>query len=242
MNRKDPTDPTDSRTYLQRASSPFLIVLLLVMFLIGTAIGGVFRVRNVNVVGTNLPVNLIVQTAGVRGQNLFTVQSDLVSRRLASVKEIAVQRVETSFPDRVTIYAVLRKPFVAFRAGRALYELDWKGSIIREVATTALPVIVGSKGTHNLGAGVVEAVRYAIDALKNVPNGPIASFRFDSKSGLQIIGQGGWMADVGYGPPQSLVNRVATLATLLSKIKGRSDHLRSMDLRLPLPYARFTGA
>lgn len=218
------------------------MALLAAMFLIGTTVGGVFRVRQVEVVGRDLPVNQIVQAAGVHGQNLFTIQSDQVSRRLASVREIVVQRVESSFPDRVTIYAVLRKPFVALKTGKALYELDWKGSTIRQVASTPLPVILEGKSSDNLGTGVVEAVRYAIQSLKNVPNGPISSFHFGIRSGLSIVGQGGWTADLGYGSPRTLVNRVVTLATLLSNIKNRPDHLRFVDLRLSLPYARFTSA
>src|SRR5579859_3153003 len=75
---------------------------------------GIFRVHRVDVVGHSLPVAMIQRVAGVDDQNVFTVQSDQVVARLAVIREIVVGRVETSFPDRVTIYAQERQPMVVW--------------------------------------------------------------------------------------------------------------------------------
>jgi cell division septal protein FtsQ len=176
------------------------------------------------------------------GQNIFTIQSDRVVSRLSNIREIAVRRVETDFPDRVTIYALMRTPLVAWRDGKALYELDPEGRIIRQVAATSLPVVVGSDTAGALGPGVVQAVRYAVITLPHAPGGAISVLRFDPKHGLTIAGRAGWTAIIGRGPPQTLVDRIATLSAILVNVQPRSDHLVYVDLRYRSPYARFSGA
>jgi hypothetical protein len=218
-----------------------LLGLLACLAFLGAAIAGTFRVRQVRVVGGNLPRDRIVQTAGVLGQNIFTVRSDRIVARLAQVRDIVVQRVDTTFPDTVTIYARPRTVLIAWQTGGNLYELDPDGRIVRQVKTTTLPVIVGTDTGGALGPGVVEAVRFAVETLPAAPDGAIATFQFKPTLGLTIVGKSGWTADVGTGSPQTLVNRIATLAAFLVKIHGQSRHFQFVDLRFRVPYARFTG-
>lgn len=219
-----------------------ILALLLCMGLLGTAAGGTFRVRSIRVVGANLPTTAIIQTAGVRGDNIFAVRSDDIVRRLAAVRQIVVLRVATTFPDRVTIYARMRQAIVAWRDGAALYELDPDGRIVRQVTTTALPIIAGRGGPGPLGPGVVEAVRYAVQTLPTAPNGSIAALELGPHTGLTIVGRAGWTADVGRGTPQTLVDRIATLVALLDKLQGQPRRLQSVDLRYPAPDAHLTGS
>jgi cell division septal protein FtsQ len=200
-----------------------------------------FKVREVRVVGANVPSDAIVAAAGIVGQNIFTVQSDRVVSRLSSIREIAVRRVETDFPDSVTIYALMRTPFVAWRNGKTLYELDPEGRIIRQVARTSLPIVMGPATAGALGPGVVQAVRYAVVTLPHAPNGAIAILRFEPRNGLTITGRAGWTAVIGRGGPQTMVNRIATLSAVLVKVQSRPDHLVYVDLRYRSPYARFGG-
>jgi hypothetical protein len=206
------------------------------------AVSGLVKVLEVRVVGANLPAGAIVAASGVVGQNIFTVQSDQVVSRLSSIREIAVRRVEADFPDTVTIYALMRTPLVAWRDGKTLYELDPEGRIIRQVASTSLPVVVGSDTTGPLGPGVVQAVRYAVVTLPQAPGGAISVLHFDPKNGLSITGRAGWTAVIGRGQAQTLVNRIATLSAVLVKVHPRPDHLVFVDLRYRSPYARFSGA
>lgn len=224
---------------------PALWTLLGLLACIGclwAAFSGKFTVREVRVVGVNVPSDEIVAASGLVGQNIFTVQSDNVVRRLSSVREIAVRRVETDFPDTVTIYALMRTPLVAWRDGKALYELDPEGRIIRQVATTSLPVVIGPATAGSLGPGVVQAVRYAVVTLPRDPNGAIATLRFEPGNGLTITGRAGWTAIIGRGRAQTMVNRIATLSAVLVKVQSRPDHLVFVDLRYRSPFARFSGA
>jgi len=210
--------------------------------LLAIAAAGLFRVKHVEVVGANVPVDTIVQAAGVTGQNVFSVRSDQVVARVSRIREIVVERVDTAFPDRVTIYATERTPAIAWLSGKSLYELDGNGSIIRQVGTTRLPVISGPEPRTPVGQGIVQGVRYAVHALAGVAEGSIARFRYDAGTGLSIDGRAGWTADVGNGTPQHVVDRIATLASLLANTRNRPGSLQFVDLRLSSVYARFRGA
>jgi cell division septal protein FtsQ len=210
--------------------------------LLAVAAAGLFRVKHVEVVGANVPVDKIVQTAAVTGQNVFTVRSDQVVARVSRIREIVVERVDTTFPDRVTIYATERTPAVAWLSGKRQYELDANGSIIRRVVTTRLPVIAGPEPQTAVGQGIVQGVRYAVHALAGVPDGSIARFRYEPRTGLSIDGRAGWTAEVGNGTPQHVMDRIATLAGLLVSTRNRPGSLQFVDLRLSSVYARFRGA
>jgi cell division septal protein FtsQ len=200
-----------------------------------------FRVRQVQVVGTHLPVSEIVQAAGVSGRNIFTVRSDAVVEQVSTIPQIVVERVMTTFPDTVSIYARARIPMVGWRPTKGkLFLLDPNGMVIEAVRATTLPVIVGSAPGGRLGSGVVAAVRFAVEALRRVPNGAIALFRFGPRTGLVIVGRAGWRAELGRGTPQTLVNRVAALEALLRTIGNRP--LLYVDLRYRTPYATFAGS
>lgn len=236
--RRQPAKPPSQRF---RFIWPSLALLACVAGL-GAAFAGVFTVRQIDVVGRNLPRTAIVQMADVSGHNIFRVRSDAIVARLEAIPQIVVQRVQTSFPDRVTIYARERLAMAAWRqAGGGLFLVDPNGRIITQVKTTTLPIITGTTPGSKLGPGVVAAVRYAVQQLPQEPNGTIAGFSFDRGTGLTITGRSGWTADVGTGSPQTLTNRVATLAGFLARIRNRPQQLKSVDLRYRSPYAIFVG-
>lgn len=219
-----------------------LLALLACMAGLAAAFAGIFTVRQIDVVGNNLPRSAISQAADVYGHNIFRVRSDAVVSRLGAIPQIVVQQVQTSFPDRVTIYARERIAMVAWQqAGGGLFLVDPDGRIITQVKTTTLPIIRGTAPGSKLGPGVVAAVRYAVRQLPLEPNGAIAGFHFDRGTGLTIAGQTGWIADVGSGSPRTLTNRVATLAGFLTSIRNRPQRLKSVDLRYRSPYATFAG-
>jgi len=222
-----------------------LFGLCLCLMALAAAFSGFFRVRHIDVVGSNLPVDRIIQASRVYDQNIFRIRSDQVVSRLSSVREVAVDQVETSFPDRVTIRARLRRAMVAWQSRSGLYLVDPQGNLIDRVTSTTLPVIIGVNGGGDqpaLGPGIVQAVRYAVELLPAAPGGGIAAFSFDHQAGLSIVGRPGWQAQIGAGDAQTLVQRIATLAAFLQKIGPRAQKLKSVDLRSNTPYAVYTGA
>jgi cell division septal protein FtsQ len=217
---------------------PSLIALALVVAALVAIVQGAFRVRRVVVVGANLPSSAIVQTAGITGRNIFRLRSDAVIQRLTTLPAIEVSRVSTSFPDTVTIYARMRQPYAAWRVGSTDDVLDDTGRIIAQVRATTLPVIGGSPGMPPPGFAVLQATRYAQAILPAAPDGALKGCRMDRKLGLVITGKSGWRAVIGSGGPRALVQRVATLATLLGAIAARSQRLGYADLRFSEPYFR----
>jgi hypothetical protein len=221
---------------------PSAVALLLCLAVLAIAFAGMFKVKTVEVVGAGLPQARIVAVAGVSGTNIFTLKSDAVVARLSAVREIVVTGVETSFPDRVIIHAQLRPSLVAWQTPNGLFVLDLDGRIIDRVAHTTLPIIRGSDRNGGFGPGIVEAVRYAVQALPPAPKGAIATFHYDRTSGLTIDGRAGWHAVVGMGGPIELVRRIAELVAVLQKAPTLSERLVTLDLRFAKPVARFVHA
>ena len=218
---------------------PSIVALLLCLTAIAAAFAGIFKVRTVEVVGTGLPQARMLAAADVTGANIFTVRSDAVVARLSAVREIVVTGVETSFPDRVVIHAQMRPSLVAWQTPNGLFVLDLDGRVIDRVAHTTLPIILGSDRSGGFGPGIVEAVRYAVQALPLAPDGAIATFRYDQKTGLTIRGRAGWQAIVGRGGPVALVRRISELVAVLQKAPTLSEKLVTLDLRYAKPVARF---
>jgi cell division septal protein FtsQ len=213
-----------------------LAALLVCLTGLATVVLGMFRIQHVEVVGAGLPASTIRQVAGVTDQNVFTVQSDQVVARLASIHEIVVGRVDTTFPDKVTIYAQERTPMVVWQTGKKRYELDPDGNVIRAVTVTTLPIIDGVVPQHGrIGPGIIAAVRYAVQTLPGVPNGTISIFHVGPARGLVIVGHAGWTAVIGRGSAQTLADRIATLASTLTKLQKRGLRLTRVDLRFPNP-------
>lgn len=244
MPRRRRTSARDPREPKGHRPSAFLWsvgALILCAAFLGASLGGIFKVRRVEIVGATAPSDA-AQVAGVMGQNIFTVRSDQVVRRLSVVHAIDVRRVETAFPDRVTIFVHQRQPFLAWQNGGTLFEVDPDGRIISQVQHSDLPVITGTPPGHELTAGVVQATRYAAENLPQAPNGAVAVFQVNENTGLVIRGRAGWMADVGRGTTQLLVDRIAELAAILRDPKVRSHQLSYVDLRSAEPILRFSGA
>lgn len=207
---------------------------------LGAVMTGLLTARQVVVVGDHLPASQIIQASGVQGKNIFLIRTDQVVKRLSRVRTVVVRRVEVSFPNQVTIYARVRPVMVAWQRGPRLFVLDPDGHIVKQVARTNLPIVVGGARSNSLNPGVVQAVRYAVQTLPRAPQGMISTFRFAPDTGLTIVGTSGWRADVGVGKPQILINRIATLAATLRKVKTNSQQLTFIDLRYRTPYAKLT--
>jgi cell division septal protein FtsQ len=215
---------------------PAIAILGLTAGFLFAALSGQFTVRQIRVVGQGLPVAAIDQSARVAGQNIFTVRSDVVIANLSNLQRVAVRRVDVSFPDRVTIYARMRRAMAAWRTSSGLYLLDPDGRIIRSVKATRLPIITSTEQNSSLGPGVVEAVHEAVQLLPRAPNGAITAFQYGPRNGLSIVGRTGWQATVGMGTRRTMVDRIATLAEVLRTSAGEGRTFKRIDLRTGAPY------
>jgi cell division septal protein FtsQ len=217
---------------------PSTAALILVLAALTAIVQGAYRVRRLDIVGTNVPATAIAKAAGVLGHNIFRLRSDAIVRRLDALPSVEVSRITTTFPDTVTIFAIVRTPYAAWQVGGVVNLLDDTGRIIGQTKSTSLPVILGLPGMHPPGFAVLQAARYALQSLPTAPDGTVLHVQMDPKLGLVIVGQSGWQAVVGSGTPQLLAQRVATLSALLVAIAHRSQSLQYADLRYREPYYR----
>jgi cell division septal protein FtsQ len=199
---------------------------------------GLFTVRSVQIVGTNLPTALMVQAAAVSGQNIFSVRSDQVIQRLGSVPSIDVTSVTTDFPDRVVIHATARRPVVIWRSPHGALLVDRYGHVIGPAGSAMLPSIASPQLP---GSDGIAAALYATRLLPPEPDGTVAGLVADPRLGLTIRGVSGWRAVLGSGAAQVLVTRVATLQSLLAAIAQHNQRLAYADLRFRGGYYRVRG-
>src|SRR5579884_3398019 len=75
------------------------LALVLCLGALVTVLGGAFTVNQVVIHGQGLPASAMARAAAVQGSNIFTVDSDAVVARVSALPQVAVQRVETSFPN-----------------------------------------------------------------------------------------------------------------------------------------------
>jgi len=214
-----------------------VIGLLACVGMLGAALFGVFRVRHVQVVGTTAPPD-VVQASGVMGANIFTVRSDQVVARLQVLRTLEIDRVETRFPNSVTVYARLRPRMVAWKSGRSLYELDSQGRPVQQVASSSLPEITTTDGNSLPSSSVVQALHFEAPALVRSAHGTVVVYEYASKTGLTVRGSTGWTGEIGNGSAQTLANRLATLSALLDTLRRQGKRLDYADLRYRVPYAR----
>ncbi|MGH2448294.1 MAG: cell division protein FtsQ/DivIB [Chloroflexota bacterium] len=215
------------------------IVLLLSLAVLAAIVGGLFKVREVQVIGANLPRAQVASAAAVSGRNIFSVQSDQVVRRLGRLHSVQVVRVDTSFPGQVTIVARMRRPVAGWQEGKSLYLVGADGTITQRVRATTLPIVIAQGGARPDPA-MLQAVRYATRRLSTVPNSGLCTYSFAPRQGLTIASRKGWKASVGRGSTRALFERIATLVALLRQDVGQSRNLVSVDLRTSPPYARFS--
>lgn len=236
MSRRPPRAPRSLRGLLSAAA------LLACLAAIGAALSGSFTVQRVVVVGSGLPTATIVSAAQLSGKNIFRLRADQVVSRLdQQVHQIAVTRVATSFPNQVTIYARLRRPLVAWQSNQGLVLLDAEGWIIGSVAKTNLPIISGDGAARGVPPSIIRAVSYAFRVLPASGPGAINAFQVQPRTGLVIVDRSGWSADIGHGTAQTLVNRIATLGSVLQAIQAQGKRLQFIDLRYRVPYIRYVG-
>jgi len=212
-----------SQAPLYTAGALALSVLALCACLVG-----VFKVQTIQVVGAGLPAAAMADAAAVSGQNVFTVRSDLVIDRMASLPAVEVTRVETDFPDRVVIYARLREPAIAWQSAHGTLLIDRYGHVLGPATRSTLPLVSGPQPPDS---DTITAVKYALRLLPAAPDGAVAGFSLDRSTGLSIHGRSGWQAVLGSGTAQNLVIRIANLQVVLNTVARNGQRLATADMR-----------
>lgn len=211
------TDTAGATLDKQMLASYALFVAVAALIVLGFATPA-FRVSRVSVVGAGLPAARIANAADVGGRNIFTIRAASIVHDVRRVPSILVTGVHLAIPASVTIYAVLRKPLLAWKTKSELFQVDKYGRIIDEVPASALPLVRDTTGAKlSLGGYVPEedvmAIRYT---LKMLPHASITRVTLESSRGLVLRSAHGWQAVLGRPNAHQLARRVFTLKALLS--------------------------
>jgi len=93
-----------------------------------------FAVRSVMLHGTrNVAVAAAIAQQHLVGENLLLLDTGMVTRRIASLPEVAHVTVERDWPHRVVITVALRQPVVAWKAPGGLFMVDAMGVVIGQI-------------------------------------------------------------------------------------------------------------
>ena len=134
-----------------------IIAALLVAFIVIKQT--VFRLSNVVVVGVGpeYHAEIINQSGLLRGQDIFTVDSQAVSRNLDSSNRVEFLNLTVELPNTVCIFVEERQKAVVLQWVGVFYELDSKGRVLNKLNTTVvpegLPLVVGLEINGNILVG-----------------------------------------------------------------------------------------
>lgn len=130
-----------------------IIAAILVVFIVIKQT--VFRLSSVVVVGAGEEYKAeIINNCGLlRGQDIFTVDSETVRRNLESNNHVAFVNLTVELPNTVCIFVEPREKAVVLQWAGKFYELDSKGRVLNMLNTTVvpedLPLVVGLDVTLN---------------------------------------------------------------------------------------------
>ena len=126
-----------------------ILFLIISAVILGIAVySPIFTLRDIRVEGTSyLTKDDIMKIAGVyRGEPLFQLQTDVVTKRLMQDLRIEEAIVRRSLPDKLDMIIKERKPVATVACDYGYLDMDRQGKVIdgyRALKTMAIPMITG---------------------------------------------------------------------------------------------------
>ena len=128
-----------------RLLSVFGIVAALLLATSFALSSSAFRIEQVNVVGThNAALTATIQRMGMQGQNIFLLDVEALTERIAASPLVASVRLDKQWPNQLTVTVVERKPVLLWQTANGTYAVDDQGIVIAVASEIA--------GTDHLNA------------------------------------------------------------------------------------------
>ncbi len=232
---------------------PWLRMIVVVAAMVSVYIlltSGAFAIREVQAVGDpNLPISQMEQRCMCLGGNIFTLQPDIVRRRLAGIPMLVVDDVYGRLPNRLIVEAHYKQPDTIWRAQNGYFLVDARGEVIAPATgPSRLPVVTLKKGQrlalgqHVDTAGVVtvhDLIRYLPHSLRN----KISAFYYSPTSGITIYTKRQWYATFGSLSGSLLQARIIIFQWMLTQRgKAHVPLFNYADLQYSNPYVRKDAA
>lgn len=225
-----------------------LLVVGPVLAILGVAIYlaqlPLFPVTMVKVSGTrHLDAAVVAEQAGVRGRNLFAVDTGRVARDLAHspwVRRVTVNRhpfnevaIDVEEREPVLIWQLPDQPLLVAADGMVLGPAPAAAPWPRVIERSDQRFAAGDKLPLDLVQGALQ-LQAQIGSRLQVR---LAELRHEPELGLTAVTDGGWRAAFGDG--LSLDYELATLKEIMSQAQARKLAVSFVDLRFPgRPYVR----
>lgn len=200
----------------------------------------VFVVKAVDVEGSErLTPEEVRSVSGIRSdQNLVSLDTDEIMRRLESQRWIRNATVIKRLPDRVLLKIQERKPVALVGIEGDLYYMDAEGAVLGQVRPGQVldfPVITGLgkdvwHARSSTGGRDVQQALVLLHVLKTTPAmGRVAEIHVDRSEGLSFFLEGfPFPACVGWSDFSSKTRR---LAKILPDLSSPANLFESVDLR-----------
>ena len=113
-------------------------ILLGLLLVAATLFATAFRVRTITVEGNaDIPAAEIIRMAGIsQGQNTFSLDENLVSRRIGADRYLSFVCMEVTWPDKVVIRVRERQKAAYLRCNGILFTIDSRGMVLEETLDT----------------------------------------------------------------------------------------------------------
>lgn len=242
------------------------VLALLVVLVIG-AVGvnfaltsPAFRVQEVSVVGTQNPALVSsIEHMGIQGQNIFLVDTAVLTSSIEMVPLVASASLEKQWPNQLRVTVVERVGVLLWQTEQGTYGVDRQGVVMAPASETVgadqlMTVVdmrsrqVGVSGQSiGTGARLNQAdVAFALQVFAQLPRVTgINNFTLDydaadvasmGGSGSYVVhGPDGWVAYVGgANDANPLDNRLVELQQILALAQKQRLKLATIDLRFGL--------
>jgi cell division protein FtsQ len=196
-----------------------------------------FYVFQFNIVGTRFLTNAEIEKAsGIRGYNVFFIDTRAVERALMQMPEVKSARVVVRLPNDVTMEIVERQPLAVWQRGAENYWVDAEGVLFRMRASLPeLPTVRDvDAGTLALGQRAPANAFAAFVALRAaMPESPRA-LEWSSARGIAFTDERGWK--VYLGTADDMPAKIAILRALVAQLIAQNARIRFIDLGKGTPY------
>ena len=240
-----PTEPPPRRRWrrVPRPSWPRLIVAL---FLVGALVLGLvvlnsplLEVNSVRVGGAEtVSPQAIAQLTGLQGQNILRVDLEAARQRIVNQPMIHNASVSRSWPNRIEVVIVERRPWGRWRAENIVWPIDAEGVILEGVAPPADgPVVRQVSALPALRAGArVDTTAVQLVAQIHERGAPvdlpgIVSYEWAQSTGLTVVTQHG---EIVFGDVEGFEFKYDVWSQLEQEARSRGEPLIFADLRFGL--------
>jgi cell division protein FtsQ len=196
------------------------------------------QVREIQVTGaTHVDAADIEGVANVRGENLLTLSTSEVVRRVQTLPWVKTARVERRLPGTLRVRIEERRPAMILSLGAARWTLDARGRVLSSgVEGKDLPVLAGIATGDVVAGGSIDTPEAsdALAAWRGLPTSlkrQVVGIFAPTVERLTISLEDGTL--VRYGAAEALDAKNEVLRSLLAQLDAEGREASYIDVRVP---------